>query len=295
MALVPIEDAWDDPGSAWWAKCARAEHHLGDLDGLVTAFRDAEPYTVTPEPTSTPDLIAYRLRIHHTPSAEISTTIGDILHNLRSALDALAYGIAVSVIGGPLSSTQERAVEFPICPTPEDFGAFFASPSRPERAAMFDARARAALHERQPFAISEHFGPGSESERRQRYVEDFRYSGLARLRHLNNIDKHRRLAMMGLWPSLLSWTATTEGARRYRRGDGTLADDSILCYLEGSDPGGSDLQHEFVLVLTDDRGHRPQDQGYSAADCTDLARWWHQQVETTIAQVIADMRREVDA
>lgn len=183
---------------------ARAGHHLGDLDGLVTRFRDGEPYTlVKPEPTEVPDRIAYRLRYHQTPRVEISTTIGDVLHNLRSALDALAYGVAESVVGRTLTRTEEKAVEFPICVTPGEFDAYFTNPRRPERAVMFNAKARKALREQQPFAIAEHWEHATARERQKRYIEEFRWSGLPRLRHLHNIDKHRRLAVMAWWPDLL--------------------------------------------------------------------------------------------
>ena len=60
-------------------------------------------------------------------------------------------------------------------------------------------------------------------------------------------------------------------------GDGTLADGSILFYIEGADEGqGDEVSHEFNLVLTDDpafsRKHGSTD------DVVDLLERWHQHI-----------------
>lgn len=88
------------------------------------------------------------------------------------------------------------------------------------------------------------------------------------------------------------WGSSEAGTRRLLRGDGTLADGSILCYLEGTDDAGTDLQHEFALVLTDDLAHRPREQGYSPQDCVEAMRQFHQRVWTTVTQVSMDLQRE---
>jgi signal transduction histidine kinase len=80
---------------------------------------------------------------------EISTTIGDILHNLRSALDSLAYEMALRGRDRPMTKKQERACVFPVKETPEQFDEFFDRGSKREgdriRAALYGDRARAAL------------------------------------------------------------------------------------------------------------------------------------------------------
>src|SRR5438105_1135848 len=47
--------------------------------------------------------------------------IGDILHNCRSALDHLAYALAVTNLGSPLPEKVETNTEFPIFSTRELF------------------------------------------------------------------------------------------------------------------------------------------------------------------------------
>jgi hypothetical protein len=80
---MTYDASWLDRTSAWWAKADRVEHHLGSLDRLVAEFRASEPYMVVPRPTDTPGRTEFRLHIHKPMPPEISTTIGDIVHNLR--------------------------------------------------------------------------------------------------------------------------------------------------------------------------------------------------------------------
>ncbi len=58
---------------------------------------------------------------------------------------------------------------------------------------------------------------------------------------------------MAWWPDLIHWSSNGPSNRQAFTGDGTLADGSILLYIEGADEGqGDELRHEFNLVLTDD-------------------------------------------
>lgn len=100
---------------------------------------------------------------------------------------------------------------------------------------------------------------------------------LHRLDTLWNIDKHRRLALMAWWPDLISWGSNGPTNRRAFPGDGTVADGSILLYIEGSDEGqGDELSHEFNLVLTDDPAASP-DLG-ATEDVVRLLEGWHQHI-----------------
>jgi hypothetical protein len=114
---------------------------------------------VVPRPTDIPGRTEYRLHIHNPMPPEISTTIGDILHNLRSALDSLAYEIALRGVDRPLTAKEERACVFPVTETPERFDQFFDEASTHERtrirAALYGDRARAAFRSVQPFRIHE--------------------------------------------------------------------------------------------------------------------------------------------
>jgi hypothetical protein len=80
---------------------------------------------LTPEPGDQPNELAYRLRIHGEVPAEVSTVVGDIVHNLRSALDSLAYALAERSKGGPLGKREEQVTFFPWCANATDYELFF--------------------------------------------------------------------------------------------------------------------------------------------------------------------------
>ena len=200
---MTYDPSWLDRTSAWWAKADRAQHHLRLLDRLVAEFRASEPYRVVPRPTDTPGRTEYRLHIHKSVPPEISTTIGDILHNLRSALDSLAYEMALRGRDRPLTRKQERAALFPVRETPERFDEFFDRGSKHEgdrnRAALYGDRARAAFRSVQPFRIHEEAIPLG-VEVTDTHEQEYRWSELYRLTQLSNLDKHRRLGLMAWWP-----------------------------------------------------------------------------------------------
>jgi hypothetical protein len=100
---VSIDQTWLDRNAAWWAKLDRAEVHLRSLRDQVEQYKAANPVRGrTPEPTDTPDRVACRVHVRHQVPVESSTIVGDIVHNLRSALDSLAYEMAVPHVGRPL-------------------------------------------------------------------------------------------------------------------------------------------------------------------------------------------------
>jgi hypothetical protein len=70
---------------------------------------------------------------------------------------------------------------------------------------------------------------------------------VTRLDAVWNIDKHRRLAGTAWWPDIIYWGSNGESHRKASRGDGTVADGSILLYIDGSDEGqGDELSYEFT-------------------------------------------------
>jgi hypothetical protein len=270
--FVTYDQAWVDQGSSWWAKANRAKEHITSLRQQVDEFRASEPYSLTSEPTEVPYRLAYRLRFSKPVPVTISTTVGDALHNLRATLENLAFEVARRSVHENVPAGLERASTFPICQTPESFDAFF----KGKRALLYDSRARAAFRSVQPFVnLEEAHKLGVALERS--FEDEASRSELYRLDALWNIDKHRRLTLMAWWPDLIYWGSDGPSSRRLLPGDGTLADDSILFYIEGADEGqGDEVSHEFNLVLTDDpvfsrkRG--------STDDVVDMLEQWHQHI-----------------
>jgi hypothetical protein len=277
-----FDQSWLDRSTAWWAKADRAHNHLRSLDRLVAEFRASEPYTVVPRPTDTPDRTEFRLHIHKPIPAEISTTIGDILHNLRSALDSLAYEIALRSLDRPMRPKEERASVFPVTETPERFDQFFNEASKDEptriRSALYGDRARAAFRSVQPFRIHEEailLGV----QVTDTYEEEYRWSELHRLTQLSNLDKHRRLTLMAWWPDLVYWMSNGPSKRRWLGGDGTLTDGSVLGYMIGQDADiGDEVFHDFNLVLADDPAHDASDPTSNTSDVVEMLNRWHQYI-----------------
>src|SRR6266700_1577120 len=87
-ASVGFDQTWMDQSSSWWAKANRAKEHVDSLRRQVDEYRASAPYSLTPEPTEKPDRLAYRLRFSKPAPVAISTTVGDVLHNLRAALES---------------------------------------------------------------------------------------------------------------------------------------------------------------------------------------------------------------
>lgn len=265
---------WVDPTSSWWAKANRAKEHIDSLRRQVSEFRASEPYSLTPEPTDKPGRLAYRLRFLRPVPVPVSTTVGDALHNLRAALENLAFEVARRDQGGTLTPGQEKESTFPIGESSEALDDWFRR--RAKKGLAYGDQARAALRSVQPFVnLEEAHRLGVAMD--ESFEEEFRWSELHRLDALWNVDKHRRLALMAWWPDIVYWESNGPSSRRAFPGDGTVADGSVLLYTEGSDHGqGDKLSHMFNLALADDpvplREQEPPD------DVVELLGRWHEYI-----------------
>lgn len=90
------------------AKLRRAEEHLVAVHNDITTWIDSNPYTTPVE--SNPEGTEHRfvLRVHRPPNVDgWACLIGDCVHNLRSALDHLAWEVTKP-------SNRNTRTEFPI-------------------------------------------------------------------------------------------------------------------------------------------------------------------------------------
>lgn len=152
-----------------------ALRHLVELDCAIDAFVSADPppYTATVQHYPQNDSYVARLRVtREPPTQDWSLTAGDIIHNMRSALDNLVYALAVAHSGIP-SEEQARTLQFPICDNAGEFE------KRNRNIARLSSAAQADVVAIQPY-------------NNQR--EGFRHP-LAVLRDLSNIDKHRHITV----------------------------------------------------------------------------------------------------
>jgi hypothetical protein len=273
---------WWDHSASWWAKADHALEHLRTLRRLVDDFRASDSLVVVPEPTNAPDRTAYRLYHGETP-VSISTTVGDVVHNLRSALDNLAYGIALHDLDRGMDPKEERACEFPICETPDAFDEFFTK--NKNRQVLYGTQAREAFRLAQPFHNHEEaIRLGVQVT--DTYADELRWDELYRLNHLWNIDKHRRPATLAWSLDLLYWTSNEPSKRSWQWADLSFKNGSILGYMTGSDPDvGNTVFHEFNLVLTDDPAYDPASPG-NTDDVVKLLEAWHRRITDWTFQLI---------
>jgi hypothetical protein len=93
-------------------KIARAEKHFDDLKRSVQAFLATQPYVVaTKRDSTTRRLIYYLASVQPTPP-ELASIAGDVIQNLRSALDHLAYQLFL--VGPGAQVGDGHRIYFPI-------------------------------------------------------------------------------------------------------------------------------------------------------------------------------------
>jgi hypothetical protein len=90
------------------AKIDRAGKHIEEIGSEIRAFRERQPYRIKIEGRD------HRLQIVEQPNPLWALIIGDAVHNMRSALDHLAWQL-VEAGGG----TSGWATQFPITPKAE--------------------------------------------------------------------------------------------------------------------------------------------------------------------------------
>ncbi len=153
------------------AKVERAKEHIVQLEKILGIFLESDPYKVVAKRDSqTRKPIYYVGNIKHTP-ALITTISGDILQNLRSALDHLAYQLFL--VGTNGASGPGRHIYFPIADSPPEYKSSLPGKVKGMRQDAIDA-----INCIEPYKG----GKGH-----QLWV----------LHKLNNIDKHRLLVAVG--------------------------------------------------------------------------------------------------
>ena len=98
-----------------WHKLDRAKEHLKALDEEIGVFLDSKPAVVVREYDAQLPRYLFRVKsMRAIPQARWALIIGDCVHNLRSALDYIAWRLAGS-------DHEDRRTLFPICENPKQF------------------------------------------------------------------------------------------------------------------------------------------------------------------------------
>lgn len=95
------------------AKIQRANHHIEELDGHARAFADDNRHCVVCERDPESGEGVFRIRLTAPLPGAVPLILGDAVHNLRSALDYLAWQLVLASGGNPDESTS-----YPLRPTP---------------------------------------------------------------------------------------------------------------------------------------------------------------------------------
>jgi hypothetical protein len=77
------------------SKIDRAKKHFADLSVEISAYHGRNPYRIVIDTHSEPPKELYRFQFTEAIPCGWGSMIGDVIHNLRSALDTLATALAV--------------------------------------------------------------------------------------------------------------------------------------------------------------------------------------------------------
>ncbi|MCC7422534.1 MAG: hypothetical protein IT428_19820 [Planctomycetaceae bacterium] len=160
------------------AKIDRANKHILEFEERLNAFRSSNPYQMVIE--TNPGILEriYKIKVVKHPPLELSLITGDAIHNLRSALDHLVWKLIEANGNNPTNQTG-----FPIFDTLAKYEA-----KSPAKVKGMSAAAMDLISATKPYK-------GGTDE-------------IWALHHLNNIDKHHLLLMVGYSDALAAVTLT---------------------------------------------------------------------------------------
>ena len=103
------------------AKLERATEHLDALHDGIEGFVATEPYRVEVEFDAQRRDHAVYVRVIHDPPFRLSAIVGDILQNLRSCLDHVAWAVALRTNDEAALEKVARDIAFPVTRDPGSF------------------------------------------------------------------------------------------------------------------------------------------------------------------------------
>lgn len=161
-------------------KIDRARSHVDALAVDIIRFMKTKNYTVEEVPDFQAGEKTAFYRVTKPFPDEWPVIIGEIAHNLRSALDHSIYELTVMETGNPLDNT-----EFPVFEDETKYSALKNNGQPTRISGLFkirgiSARAQTVVRDLQPFEFQKQRGKGNESV-------------VSLVHHLNRIDKHQTL------------------------------------------------------------------------------------------------------
>jgi hypothetical protein len=158
-------------------KLGWADKNLARLERDTREFIWSQPYVLDTEhrPKTRKHLVRVKVK---TPSpADWSLVVGDILHNMRSALDHLTYSLAEIHLNRGLTDEEAKVIQFPIC---DNHASYRAEAGR--RLQNLSDAMRTVIQGLQNYDLGRN---------------GIAFPPLTMLRELSNRDKHRRILLTG--------------------------------------------------------------------------------------------------
>lgn len=199
--------------------------HADELRRLVAAFFASTPYAVSwKRQPDTRRLVYFVSRVEATPD-EITVVFGDVVQNLRTALDHLAYQLVDKDTAG--KPPNVKTIYFPFGTDQADYDARKVNYLKGVSAATL-----ARIDALKPYAGG---------------VDGFR-----RLHSLNNVEKHRLLLTVGTSPSV---NLVASAALRWKESDPEIykafAGMSAF-FREAGDPSPLQVGHQLLITQPDE-------------------------------------------
>jgi len=240
---------WWSPSAAWWAKLNHAKKHRDELQAAYSAYRALDPVQAVAEPMNDNGEVPYRLLVSAEVPLEISLLIGDILHDLRSALDSIMFAMVTNEATRKLTDEEKQACQLPICESPAKFKKFCRSRTMTP---LLSQRLRDVLRTVQPFYWTEQAKRHGAAQG-EAYADSSRLEVRWAIQHLNNIDKHRQLAGASWSPDIIDWmTDEPDHVQTWRRSGASYTPGAIVGYaMTDGTTTPEEVVHDFNLVLTD--------------------------------------------
>jgi hypothetical protein len=94
------------------SKINRAKKHLAELEAEIAAYHRGNPYHIVTDKDTEPGYELYRFVFIKPIPCSLGSVIGDVIHNLRAALDTLATALVIA--NGEKSTAIIRKTYFPI-------------------------------------------------------------------------------------------------------------------------------------------------------------------------------------
>jgi hypothetical protein len=212
-------------------KLSRAEKHLRGFNQCVQRFRETDPYRTTRHLEGDGAEHVYTVEIRSYPPPDLGAIVGDLLHNLRSALDSVVYDL--SVAAKPALTEKERgSVGFPIALREKNFD--MAKVRYAPRAAQAEVKCA------QPYT-------GDKADMHPLWL----------LSRFNNVDKHRQVLVVPANTMGGSWqdSSLPERPRESFHPLGPFEDGAELARFSFSEPQ-PEVDMDFAPMLNvslDDR------------------------------------------